>query len=490
MSPVSVRKRPHIFDWTTVASEIGAMAIDHQGNVTVPLSVSFGQTSKLSHVLAVSDEDGYVNLFDTQKKFLASASNQENSDRAQIGDWIAHQNAIFDICWIKDDSKILTASGDQTIRLWDVQERKCTGVLMGHKGSVKSLCPHASNSDIVVSGSRDGSFIIWDLRCNHATTSPRGELRIVSNSIVQGAHLPRKHNRRKRGKAASMSITSVLHLKDEVSLATAGAVDSIIKFWDTRNLKSQVTHACPHPESTTENDRRLYGVSSLSQDSNGVFLTASCMDNRIYLYNILQLEKGPIKSFSGSRIESFYVKAAISPDANQIVSGSSDGNAYVWQVDNPDVGPISLNSHAGEVTAVAWSESVSNKLATCSDDFTVRVWSIQSSYQPNNSKPPSAIRRRVTAMPTDECEKQLTGPEEEISTKHVEYERGPSSPAITEPIVRTPEGQKKKALISFDLEEGFKGTNTATAASPSSVLSPPSSVKRTIRDYFLVSSST
>lgn len=30
--------------------------------------------------------------------------------------------------------------------------------------------------------------------------------------------------------------------------------------------------------------------------------------SRIYLYNVLQLDKGPIQSFSGCRIESFYVK--------------------------------------------------------------------------------------------------------------------------------------------------------------------------------------
>ena len=32
---------------------------------------------------------------------------------------------------------------------------------------------------------------------------------------------------------------------------------------------------------------------------------------RIYLYNLLNLEKGPINSFSGCRIESFYVKVNI-----------------------------------------------------------------------------------------------------------------------------------------------------------------------------------
>lgn len=34
----------------------------------------------------------------------------------------------------------------------------------------------------------------------------------------------------------------------------------------------------------------------------------SKMSFRIYLYNVLQLEQGPVKTFSGCRIDSFFVK--------------------------------------------------------------------------------------------------------------------------------------------------------------------------------------
>ena len=85
---------------------------------------------------------------------------------------------------------------------------------------------------------------------------------------------------------------------------------------------------------------------------------------RIYLYNILQLDKGPVESFSGCRIDSFFVRVImpcpqfslqpdnrsdsiayltfslitfnlalqtmISPDGEYILSGSSDGNAYIY----------------------------------------------------------------------------------------------------------------------------------------------------------------
>ena len=35
--------------------------------------------------------------------------------------WVAHDNAIFDVAWCRGDGRMLTASGDQTVRLWDVE---------------------------------------------------------------------------------------------------------------------------------------------------------------------------------------------------------------------------------------------------------------------------------------------------------------------------------------------------------------------------------
>ncbi|KAL5069982.1 hypothetical protein RYX36_020869 [Vicia faba] len=202
---------------------------------------------------------------------------------------------FFNVNWIKDDTQILTASGDQTVKGWDVQEQKCLGVLVGNLGSVKSICSHPTNSDILVSGSR----------CNFTMKNRRGECSISSITDVKGAHDPSQAQRVRRckSKGASMSITSVLWLKDQVSIATSGAADSVLKFWDTKNLKSIVTQTCPQPQSTGK--QRLHGISSLSQDDSGVLLSASRMDSRVYLYNILQLEKGPLRYFGGGRIDSF-----------------------------------------------------------------------------------------------------------------------------------------------------------------------------------------
>ncbi|CAN6861703.1 unnamed protein product, partial [Brassica oleracea] len=282
---------------------------------------------------------------------------------ARLRDWVAHYNAVFGISWIKGDSCLLTASGDQTIKVWDVEENKCTGVLIGHTGTVKSMCSHPTHS---------GLFLV--------------------NFLV------------------------ISELKSLLKHPT------LIKY-----------------------------VISFS---------INCC--RIYLYNILQLDKGPVESFSGCRIDSFFVRTMISSDGEYILSGSSDGNAYIWQVNKPQVDPTILKGHDSEVTAVDWSSSEIGKVATASDDFTVRLWNIENNLCTTANA--SRVKRRVTALSNTEAAKE-----------RLEINREPESP------------QKHSSDDASEEDKTCERTPETAVDSPSSVLNPPSAVKRrTIRDYFLV----
>ncbi|KAJ0252952.1 Transducin/WD40 repeat-like superfamily protein [Hirschfeldia incana] len=483
----AVRKRPFLADSEPICREIAGVAVEHDGDRTPPLAVSFCKGSRKSQLFAVADEEGHVSLFNSNHKFASSATHQENTENARVRDWVAHYNAVFDISWIKGDSCLLTASGDQTIKVWDVEENKCTGVLIGHTGTIKSMCSHPTDSDLLVSGSRDGCFALWDLRCK--SSSHKEEFCVNYTGMVKGAHLSPLSKRTRRSKAASSSITSVLYLKDEITIATAGAPDSALKFWDTRKLKVPFAQASPQSDSTNSKEKREHGIVSLSQDSSGTLLTASCKDNIIYLYNILQLDKGPVQSFSGGRIDSFFVRTMISPDGEYILSGSSDGSAYIWQVNKPQLDPTILKGHDSEVTAVDWSPSEIGKVATASDDFTVRLWNIENN--PCTTANASRVKRRVTAFlsNTEAAKERLEmNREPECPQKHSSDDGDNQSV----PIIRTPESQKTKTSSSMSLsasEEDITCERTPETAvdSPSSVLNLPSSVKRrTIRDYFLV----
>ena len=54
-------------------------------------------------------------------------------------DWLSHTNAVFDLEWTVGENSLLTASGDQTIVLWDVAEEEKVSTFRGHTSSVKTV---------------------------------------------------------------------------------------------------------------------------------------------------------------------------------------------------------------------------------------------------------------------------------------------------------------------------------------------------------------
>ncbi|GAB2301323.1 hypothetical protein Dimus_035354 [Dionaea muscipula] len=161
------------------------------------------------------------------------------------------------------------------------------------------------------------------------------------------------------------------------------------------------------------------------------------------------------------------------------------------RVNKPEA-TIALKRHDREVTAVDWNFHEQGKIVTASDDFTVCAWNIASSFYPP-TRSPASIRRKAIAVPSSETkrlglEMQKTGLEEVPCNSPGAAVRSMNMPGVTKmPEVRTPEPHKRIST-SVHLIETFEKT-TPEAESPSSVLYPPSSLKKkTIRDYFLSAS--
>ncbi|WJX11560.1 hypothetical protein P8452_02161 [Trifolium repens] len=336
-----VRRQPE-----TIFNEIGAINArrycdQENRNLTyIPCALSFCKSLKHSYDLAVADDNGYVHLFNSRS-------------RNNISEWKTHEDIVLDVCWLKEDTRIVTASWDQSVKIWDVEQKTCLRKLWEHTDRVATVCSHPTNDDIIVSGSNDGSCRLWDLRCNSIT--------------VKG----NAHRHVKYGQVEAMKITSVLWLKDQVSIVTGGSKDSVPKIWDIRYLNLDVSPIGPLPQPAGQ--QRLEGITSLSQDDSGVLLSASCKDSRIYLYNTLQLERGPLRSYEAGSLRSDN-KVAISPDALNIASGSVEGNIYISQVNNPQEQRTILSAREHKnAFLVDWSFSEFGKLATASDQI-VQIW--------------------------------------------------------------------------------------------------------------------
>lgn len=86
------------------------------------------------------------------------------------------------------------------------------------------------------------------------------------------------------------------------------------------------------------------------------------------------LKTSPVAVFNGHQNSTFYVKSSLSPDDQFLISGSSDEAAYIWKISMPWHPPTVLLGHSQEVTSVCWCPSDFTKIATCSDDNTLKIW--------------------------------------------------------------------------------------------------------------------
>ncbi|XP_010013725.1 PREDICTED: denticleless protein homolog [Nestor notabilis] len=341
-----------------------------------PFGCAFSTAPNLEHVLAVANEEGFVRLYDTEA---------QTPSKHIFKVWQAHSNAVFDLAWVPGEHRIVTASGDQTAKVWDVRAGELLGICKGHQCSLKSVAFSRFEKAVFCTGGRDGNIMVWDTRCNKKDGFYRQVKQISGAHNVADKQTPSKPKKKRqnlRGLAPlvdfQQSVTVVL-LQDEHTLISAGAVDGVIKVWDLRKNYTAY-HQEPVPSKSfcyPGTSTRKLGYSSLVLDSTGANLFANCTDDSIYMFNMTSLRTTPVAVFSGHQNSTFYIKSSTSPDDQFLVSGSSDCNAYIWKVSEPSLPPRILLGHSQEVTSIAWCPSDFTKVATCSDDNTVRIWRLR-----------------------------------------------------------------------------------------------------------------
>ncbi|KAA8494444.1 Denticleless protein-like [Porphyridium purpureum] len=362
------------------------------GSSVVPLALEYALHSPW---LAVGDEEGYVTLMDTR----ANAWNDAYQSAAALK-LSVHLNAIFDVHWLQDDARLATASGDSTVRVFDVASQTVLRTLHAHKGSVKCVRAMPSQPNVLASAARDGTCVLFDTRMSPAeqpyalriedahvrTHQPQEHAGALSPSAGAGMDAisatrqkptasPPPFKKRRRSRMSSShgvqkSVTSLaFHQNEPHILYTAGAGDGALKLWDIRKVtdsshapsggrqKSPKNAAKVVPLLTVipsvsqigygaawaPSNRRLYGVQHVDVDRTGRYILASCTNSCVYVYHTHAPDAGPAYILHGhdTTSGSFYIRSRFSPDGQHVISGSADSCAYVWNLsDVPATGAL------------------------------------------------------------------------------------------------------------------------------------------------------
>ena len=133
------------------------------------------------HLLGLANEDGSMHVQDTSKV----------QPKIPLTGRRCHDNAIFAFCWAaRDASRLVTASGDQTVAVWQLQQEGDQPLrrLRGHSRfashlivlrsslncrSVKSVEWRPESDQEFASAGRDNTVMVWDLRSCQSYNSVR-----------------------------------------------------------------------------------------------------------------------------------------------------------------------------------------------------------------------------------------------------------------------------------------------------------------------------
>src|SRR5258708_38165558 len=87
---------------------------------------------------------------------------------------LGHAGVVSNAAFSPDGARIVTASGDETARLWDAASGRQTGLLTGHDGFVSSAS-FSHDGKRIVTASSDATARLWEAESGREKLAPAAD---------------------------------------------------------------------------------------------------------------------------------------------------------------------------------------------------------------------------------------------------------------------------------------------------------------------------
>ena len=223
---------------------------------------------------------------------------------------------------------IVSASSDQTLKVWDALTGEERRTLRGHTSVVKG-CAISPAGDYIVSASDDGTLKVWDAHT--------GEVRRTLSG----------HTNRVNGCAISLA----------GDIIVSASADNTLKVWDARTGEERSTLS-----------GHTNGLTGCAISPAGDTIVSSSYDRTLKVWDARMGEER--RTLRGHKLA--VTGCAISPAGDYIVSSSGDQTLKVWDARTGEERRI-LRGHRDPVYWCAISPA-GDTIVSASSDQTLKVW--------------------------------------------------------------------------------------------------------------------
>lgn len=291
-----------------------------------------------------------------------------------------HSEKVGSVALSADGRLVLSASQDQTLRVWNVEDGQERRLLATLDGSHNVVAMNAAGTR-AVSGSNTGTLRQWDLAkgeelrtlidgedgISAVAMDPAGtravvgyyygELELWDIQSGRKLHTFGGHCRAVHGIAVDATGT----------IAISGSLDRALVIWNLERGKCE--RLLPNQTDT---------VNAVAISADGILAASGSYDGTLRIWNVA----------SGHEVRAIHAHSqpvqsiAMSTDGKRVVSGGWDQTLKVWDVESGRE-LRALKGHSGAIQTLALSAD-GRRVTSGSEDHTLKVWDLESPSRPRD----------------------------------------------------------------------------------------------------------